>query len=153
MLDGSMTAYRSPISTVSSSSHAVAKCSMLTTIWAICERFDMAFRREMICALTWAVKRSSRDYAVSLSRCSWAYLAQHLVNVDVLLVHTIGKLIELVDKVANIDTTHGVRLGEGHRLGEALPASGRQLMRTRQKDADIARDSASPVASQHTPET
>jgi hypothetical protein len=37
------------------------------------------------------------------------------------LQHPIRKLVELVDKVSNVDTAHGVGLGERHGLREVLP--------------------------------
>jgi hypothetical protein len=48
-------------------------------------------------------------------------LAEDLVNVDVMLRDAVGELVELVDEVADVDTAHGICLGERHLLGEALP--------------------------------
>lgn len=48
-------------------------------------------------------------------------LSQNLVNVQVLLNHSIGKLVKLVDEIAYIDTAHRVSLRERHSLREALP--------------------------------
>jgi hypothetical protein len=39
------------------------------------------------------------------------------------LQHSIRKLVELVDKVPDVDTAHRVGLGERHGLGEVLPES------------------------------
>lgn len=39
-----------------------------------------------------------------------------------LLCDTIGELVELVDKVANVDAAHGICLRKGHCLREPLPA-------------------------------
>lgn len=47
--------------------------------------------------------------------------SQNFVNVEMLLSHPICKLVELIHKVSNVDTAHGIRLGEGHRLRESLP--------------------------------
>jgi hypothetical protein len=38
-----------------------------------------------------------------------------------MLQYAVRKLIELIDEIPNIDTAHGVCLGERHRLGEVLP--------------------------------
>lgn len=65
-----------------------------------------------------------------------------------MLRHTIGELVELLDKVANVDTTHRVRLGEGHALREPMPG-----YQQRTHSTHIAICSLSPVASQHTLDT
>ena len=39
------------------------------------------------------------------------------------LQHPIRKLVELVDKVSDVDTAHGVGLREWHGLWEVLPGS------------------------------
>ena len=39
------------------------------------------------------------------------------------LQHPIRKLVELVYKVSDVDTAHGVGLGERHGLREVLPES------------------------------
>ena len=66
-----------------------------------------------------------------------------------MLRNAIHKLVELVDKVANIDTAHGVRLRERHRLRKALP----EPLALAARSTYIAKLSASPVASQQTPTT
>jgi hypothetical protein len=38
-----------------------------------------------------------------------------------LLSNAIGELIELVDEIADIDTAHGICLGERHSLRKPLP--------------------------------
>jgi hypothetical protein len=38
-----------------------------------------------------------------------------------MLCDAVGELVELVDKVADVDTAHGICLGEWHLLWEALP--------------------------------
>jgi hypothetical protein len=38
-----------------------------------------------------------------------------------MLQHSVGKLVELIDKISNVDATHGVGLREWHRLWKVLP--------------------------------
>jgi len=66
-----------------------------------------------------------------------------------LLAHAVRKLVELFHEVSNVDTAHGVDLGEGHGLRESVPV----LSVANSPGAYIANDSISPVASQQTPDT
>ena len=49
--------------------------------------------------------------------------SQDLVEIKVMLQYSIRELVELVDKVSDVDTAHRVGLGERHGLREILPES------------------------------
>jgi len=49
--------------------------------------------------------------------------SQDLIKIKVVLQHTIRELVELIDKVSDVDTAHRVGLGERHGLREILPES------------------------------
>lgn len=44
-----------------------------------------------------------------------------------MLQYPIRKLVELVDEISNVDTTHRIGLGEWHWLGEVLPGTSASL--------------------------
>jgi hypothetical protein len=77
----------------------------------------------LICLLTLLESKSSRDYisALSASRQTDTHSTQDLVKVEVVLQHSVRKLVELIDKISDVDATHGIGLRERHRLWEVLP--------------------------------
>jgi hypothetical protein len=120
-------AHRRFIRTPSSSSHAVAKCSRLITTCAICERLlileSVSYSRRDVVRQQ-AIQRlgsSQLGLASASDEKQTTHLAENFVDVDVMLRDAVGELVELVDKVADVDTAHGVCLGERHLLREALP--------------------------------
>lgn len=64
-------------------------------------------------------------------------LSQNFVNVEMLLSYPIGKLVELIHKVSNVDTAHGVRLGKRHRLRESLPDPSSQKPRNKTRSKKV----------------
>jgi hypothetical protein len=63
---------------------------------------------------------------MSVHRSQWieqTYSSQDLIEIKMVLQNPIRKLVELVDKVSDVDTAHGVGLGERHGLREVLPES------------------------------
>lgn len=108
----------------------------------------------VICLLTLFDNKSSSDYVVSSSRSlsTTTDPSQDLVEIEVVLQHPIRELVELIDKVSDVDTAHGVGLREWHGLREVLPESSASLSSV-VGSAYMAMCSSSPVGSQQTPET
>jgi hypothetical protein len=67
---------------------------------------------------------------MSVYRSQWieqTYPSQDLIEIKMVLQNPIRKLVELVDKVSDVDTAHRIGLGERHGLREVLPESSAPL--------------------------
>jgi hypothetical protein len=63
---------------------------------------------------------------MSVHRSQWieqTYSSQDLIEIKMVLQNPIRKLVELVDKVSDVDTAHRIGLRERHGLRKVLPES------------------------------